>query len=376
MTPRHRPSEDHPRYAHLGTVLLVCLVVGCNPSGLKHKPSADLSAAEGLSFSDLCGSSCYRYDLGVSPRDSGTSPEEPSPDGGAASADGATRDGSSSHDGQDSTTCRISVSPAQGDYSASYTWQTETNGSHCHVMYDQQDVGPIDCNGSGTWLAEQVAVGLHRVTLIVDGGPGGPVECSTTYERQAGTDCQIRISPDHGDQNTIFQWSFSSDNGSNCRWKVDDRQSAAVNCNESGQWQQGTALPGRHTVTLLIGDGPGGATECSASYERRDTGPFDPAVCAFKPDFVVEAYCPADDSQPAIPAGDFKIAKSNGGYDVYYSNGRSFCHYGCWRWADHFPDQPPPPAVPCYVDRRGTTDLPHNTVSCIPRSMGCGTSCE
>ena len=354
------------------------LCLGCNPGAFDDTRAAPLENADGgavFSFPDACAG-CGRNDANQINNDAGPSWDNSNAGLRDSLADdwyAPTSDsyvppadlGSPQPDTNPArTTCSVEVTPRSGNHTTRFSWRTSSNGSACRWKLDGVDIDAIDCNTNGHWEPGQAQTGTHTVTLVVGSGPGGPKECSVTYTHRAEpTDCSINISPRTGDQTTTFDWSVQSTNGTRCGYRLDQGEVHEAPCTWSGQWLPGQARVGRHTITFLVLQAPGGPTECSSSYTRTDTAAFDPSTCSFKPDFIVRSYCAETDDSSAIGVGPFML----NGSDLYYSNGRQFCYFGCW-------EDTSDPNAPCYVNRIGT-ELPTNRPACIPRTMGCPGPC-
>ena len=105
-----------------------------------------------------------------------------------------------------------------------------------------------------------------RPALPPDIGPPPPDSGVASPDPDAGTPttCRVSLSPSVGGRNTPFDLRFES-NGSACKWRLDSGNLDLRSCNFTTTWRVGTS-PGLHTVTLVVLDGPGGATECSTSF--------------------------------------------------------------------------------------------------------------
>ena len=101
--------------------------------------------------------------------------------------------------------------------------------------------------------------------------------------------------------------------------------------------------------------GRDGQPTSDLSLDARDGGDASQS-CPFQP---VSRICESD--QPTIGQGVFAI----GGADLYYSDRRNWCYFGCWEGARN-----------CFIDSTGirsTAGL--RSFDCLPPSMGCGVPC-
>jgi len=163
------------------------------------------------------------------------------------------------------TTCSIAVTPNSVCLSDTFTVSWSSNGSSCNAIYDSQNLGAVDCNGSQTYSGNDAGIGNHSIIINVGNGPCGPSTCSANFEVKQTT-CSFSVTPSSGNSSTIFLFSWNS-NGSNCWMTYEGGDIGAMDCNGTASYS-GNDLGGpgsTHTITLHVGAGPCGPTECSVT---------------------------------------------------------------------------------------------------------------
>jgi len=204
---------------------------------------------------DLGDIECSFEDLPFLGRDAGVGPHRV--DVHVASGPSGPADCYDTFTVTETTTCRVSVTPASGTTAQTFYADTETNGSDCTATYDGVDYGTVECNNTDLpLLGGDLGVGTHTITLYVGSGPSGPTSCSGSFT----------VTPSTGTVATTFYASTTS-NGSDCTVAYDGVDYGPFECNNTDVPLSGADLGvGNHTITLNVGAGPSGPASCGDSF--------------------------------------------------------------------------------------------------------------
>ncbi len=175
------------------------------------------------------------------------------------------------------TTCSVSSRPPSGTTADTFTLTGASNGSSCTASVDGSAALSVPCNAT---FDVSFPAGTHTVTLSVAAGPSGPTTCSAsvvvTEAPDAGvsdagpgdsgvtgtTTCTLDVSPPSGSGATTFTITAAS-NGSMCSGRLDGNPVFSTPCSGTSTVAGSLLGPGTHTLELIVGAGPGGATTCS-----------------------------------------------------------------------------------------------------------------